>query len=93
MQLARYLDKLFQKDGFVLVDANSNKYIIGSPKKNDPITVKILDKKLHYKLFFRPDLYFGEAYSNGDIKIKKRKFDWFFRYSTYEYRKRWIKSF
>ncbi|MDA7751773.1 cyclopropane-fatty-acyl-phospholipid synthase family protein [Candidatus Pelagibacter sp.] len=70
MQLARYLDKLFQKDGFVLIDANSNKYIIGSPKKNDPITVKILDKKLHYKLFFRPDLYFGEAYSMGDIKIE-----------------------
>ena len=69
MQLARYLDKLFQKDGFLLIDANSNKYIIGTPKKNNPITVKILDKKLHYKLFFRPDLYFGEAYSNGDLQI------------------------
>ncbi|MDA8833325.1 cyclopropane-fatty-acyl-phospholipid synthase family protein [Candidatus Pelagibacter bacterium] len=70
MQLARYLNKLFQKDGFLLIDANSNKYIIGTPKKNKPITVKILDKKLHYKLFFRPDLYFGEAYSNGDIQIE-----------------------
>jgi cyclopropane-fatty-acyl-phospholipid synthase len=70
MQLARYLNKLFKKDGFLLIDANSNKYIIGTPKKNKPITVKILDKKLHYKLFFRPDLYFGEAYSNGDIQIE-----------------------
>ncbi|MDC0562361.1 cyclopropane-fatty-acyl-phospholipid synthase family protein [Candidatus Pelagibacter ubique] len=70
MQLARFLNKLFQKDGFLLIDANSNKYIIGTPKNNKPITVKILDKKLHYKLFFRPDLYFGEAYSNGDIQIE-----------------------
>ncbi|MDC6464387.1 cyclopropane-fatty-acyl-phospholipid synthase [Candidatus Pelagibacter ubique] len=70
MQLARYLNKLFKKDGFLLIDANSNKYIIGTPKKNKPITVKIVDKKLHYKLFFRPDLYFGEAYSNGDIQIE-----------------------
>jgi len=70
MQLARYLNKLFQKDGFLLIDVNSNKYIIGTPKNNKPITVKILDKKLHYKLFFRPDLYFGEAYSNGDIQIE-----------------------
>ena len=70
MQLARYLNKLFQRDGFLLIDANSNKYIIGTPKSNKPITVKILDKKLHYKLFFRPDLYFGEAYSNGDIQIE-----------------------
>ena len=70
MQLARYLDKLFKKDGFLLIDANSNKYIIGTPKNNNPITVKILDKKLHYKLFFRPDLYFGEAYADGTVQIE-----------------------
>jgi cyclopropane-fatty-acyl-phospholipid synthase len=70
MWLARFLDKLFQKDGFILVDAHSKKYIIGSPKNKIPITVKILDKKLHYKLLFRPDLYFGEAYSDGSIIIE-----------------------
>ena len=46
------------------------KYIIGSPKNKTPITLKILNKKLHYKLLFRPDLYFGEAYSDGDIVIE-----------------------
>ena len=70
MQLARFLNKLFKKDGFILVDANLNKYIIGQPEKKLPITVKILNKKLHYKLLFRPDLYFGEAYSDGDILIE-----------------------
>ena len=30
----------------------------------------MLDKKLHYKLLFYPDLYFGEAYSNGSVKIE-----------------------
>ena len=70
MWLARFLDKLFQKDGFILIDAHSKKYIIGSPKNKIPITVKILDKKLHYKLLFRPDLYFGEAYSDGSIIIE-----------------------
>ena len=70
MQLARFLNRLFKKDGFILIDAYSKKYIIGSPKNKNPITVKILDKKLHYKLFFRPDLYFGEAYSDGDIQIE-----------------------
>ena len=34
MQLARYLNKLFQKDGFLLIDANSNKYIIVDYNKN-----------------------------------------------------------
>jgi cyclopropane-fatty-acyl-phospholipid synthase len=70
MQLARFLDKLFKEDGFILIDANSKKYIIGSPKNKDPIILKLLNKKLHYKLLFRPDLYFGEAYSDGDIKIE-----------------------
>ena len=28
MQLARFLNKLFKKGGFILVDANSKKYII-----------------------------------------------------------------
>ena len=70
MQLARFLNNIFKNDGFILIDANLKKYIIGYPKKKTPITVKILNKKLHYKLLFRPDLYFGEAYSNGDILIE-----------------------
>ena len=70
MQLARFLNRLFKKDGFILIDANSKKYIIGSPENQNPIIVKILNKKLHYKLLLRPDLYFGEAYSDGDIIIK-----------------------
>ena len=71
MQLARFLNKLFKEDGFILIDANLKKYIIGTPKNKDPIVLKILNKNLHYKLLFRPDLYFGEAYSNGEIKIEK----------------------
>ena len=70
MQLARFLNKLFKKNGFILVNAYSKKYIIGTPSKRNPITVTILDKKLHYKLILRPDLYFGEAYCDGDIKIE-----------------------
>ena len=70
MQLARFLNNIFKNDGFILVDANLKKYIIGYPKKKTPITVKILNKKLHYKLLFRPDLYFGEAYTNGEILIE-----------------------
>jgi cyclopropane-fatty-acyl-phospholipid synthase len=70
MQLARFLNKLFKKDGFILIDANSKKYIIGTPDNQNPIILKIFNKKLHYKLLLRPDLYFGEAYSDGDIEFE-----------------------
>jgi cyclopropane-fatty-acyl-phospholipid synthase len=70
MQLARFLNKLFKKGSFILIDAYKKKYIIGEPENKKPITLKILNKKLHYKLLLRPDLYFGEAYSDGDIEIE-----------------------
>ena len=69
MQLARFLNKVFKKDGFILIDAYSKNYIIGNPG-NNPIKLKILNKKLHYKLLLHPDLYFGEAYTDGEIIIE-----------------------
>ena len=70
MQLASFLNKLIKDDGFILIDANSIKYIIGNPKKEKPIILRLLDKKLHYKLLFYPDLCFGEAYADGTLKIE-----------------------
>jgi len=69
MQLASFLNKVFKKDGFILTDANSNDYIIGNPGKS-PIKLKILNKNLHYKLLFYPDLYLGEAYTDGSLVIE-----------------------
>ena len=40
-------------------------YIIGNPKSENPIKLKILNKNLHYKLLFHPDLYFGELILMG----------------------------
>ena len=70
MNLTKFLKNLFKKDGFILIDANSKKHIIGKPEKKNPITLKLLDKKLHYKLLLFPDLFFGEAYMNGSIIIE-----------------------
>ena len=70
MQLVSFLNKLIKEDGFILIDANSKKYIIGNPKKKVPIILKLLDKKLHYKLLIYPDLYFGEAYTDGTLEIE-----------------------
>ena len=70
MNLVNFCHNLFKVDGFVLVDANLKEYIIGKPKKKIPIKLKILDKKLHAKLLLFPDLYFGEAYTNGSVIIE-----------------------
>jgi len=70
MQLVKFLSKIIKNDGFLLIDANSKKYTIGKPKKESPVILKLLDKKLHYKLLSFPDLYFGEAYTDGTLTIE-----------------------
>ena len=70
MNLKKFCENLIKEDGFVLIDANSKEYIIGKPLKQNPIKLKILDKSLHYKLLLLPDLYFGEAYTDGSLVIE-----------------------
>ena len=67
MKLTKFLKNLFKEDGFVLIDANFKEYIIGKPKNQNPIKIRLLDKSLHYKLLLLPDLYFGEAYTDGSL--------------------------
>ncbi len=70
MNLTHFLKNLIKEDGFVLIDANQKEYIIGKPNKINPIKIRLLDKSLHYKLLFLPELYFGEAYADGSLVIE-----------------------
>jgi len=70
MLLAKFLNNLFKEEGFELIDANLKKHVIGNPKGEKPLTLKLFDKSLHYKLLFYPDFYFGEAYTEGTLTIE-----------------------
>ena len=70
MYLVNFLNKLIKYDGFILIDSNSNKFVIGKSLKKKPIHLKLLDKSLNQKLLLYSDLYFGEAYTNGSLKIE-----------------------
>ena len=70
MSLANFLNKIFKYDGFILIDYDSKKYEIGKPFKENPIQIRLLDKSLNYKLLLNPDLYFGEAYTDGSLIIE-----------------------
>ena len=50
MNLIKFLNNLIKYDGFILIDSNQSKYVIGKPLKEDPIKLKLLDKNLSYKL-------------------------------------------
>ena len=71
MLLARYLSKLFSKEGIILVDSLGQKYICGEvSNKEKPLTLKLLKKDSSWKLLIYPQLYFGEEYMKGNIEIE-----------------------
>ena len=68
MILARLLSKIFKrKEGVILIDSDGQKYICGNPRKENPITVKLLRKDLNMKIVLNPELAFPEAYMRGEI--------------------------
>ena len=70
MILARIFSNIYKEGGIILVDSKGQKYICGNPKKNDPITVKLLKENLNWKLILDPELEFPEAYMRNEIIIE-----------------------
>jgi len=70
MMLARLLSKIYKKNGIVLIDSQGQKYICGKPDLKNPLTLKLLQKNLSWKLVLNPDLNFPEAYMKGEIEIE-----------------------
>jgi len=70
MMLARLLSKIYKKNGIILIDSKGQKYICGQPDLNKPVTLKLLEKSLNWKLALNPDLNFAEAYMRGEIQIE-----------------------
>ena len=70
MILAKVLNGIYKKDGIILEDFSGQKYIIGDPKKDNPLTLKLLKDNLKWKLVLDPEIEFPEAYMRNEIEIK-----------------------
>ncbi len=70
MILARVFSNIYKEGGIILVDSKGQKYICGNPRKENPITVKLLKESLNWKLILDPELEFPEAYMRNEIIIE-----------------------
>ena len=70
MILAKIFTKIYKNGGIILIDAKGQKYICGNPRKDKPITIKLLKENLKWKLLVDPELEFPEAYMRGDIIVE-----------------------
>ena len=70
MILARIFTKIYKESGIILIDSKGQKYICGNPRKDKPITIKLLKENLKWKLLIDPELEFPEAYMRGEIIVE-----------------------
>ena len=70
MILARIFSRIYKEGGIILIDAKGQKYICGNPRKENPITLKLLKDNLQWKLLIDPELEFPEAYMRNEIIIE-----------------------
>ncbi len=70
MILARVFSNIYKEGGIILIDSKGQKYICGNPRKENPVTVKLLKQSLNWKLILDPELEFPEAYMRNEIIIE-----------------------
>ena len=70
MILARVFSNIYKEGGIILIDSKGLKYICGNPRKENPITVRLLKENLNWKLILDPELEFPEAYMRNEIIIE-----------------------
>ena len=70
MILARVFSNIYKEGGIILIDSKGLKYICGNPRKENPITVKLLKENLNWKLILDPELEVPEAYMRNEIIIE-----------------------
>ncbi len=70
MILARVFSNIYKEGGIILIDSKDQKYICGNPRKDNPITIKLLKENLNWKLVLDPEIEFPEAYMRNEILIE-----------------------
>ncbi|MAG99077.1 MAG: cyclopropane-fatty-acyl-phospholipid synthase family protein [Rhodospirillales bacterium] len=68
MLVAKYLDKIIRVGTLTVVDAHGKTHRFEGTE-GPAVTVRLHDKALHWKLFFDPQLYAGEAFTDGNLTI------------------------
>jgi cyclopropane-fatty-acyl-phospholipid synthase len=69
MLLSRFLEQIIHMGQLTVVDADGRTHRIG-PGGEPAVTVRLHDRVLNWKLFVRPELYVGEAYTDGTLTVE-----------------------
>ena len=81
MLFAHVLRHIVQTGRLTAIDAHGREHVFsGSPGTN--LTIRFHDPSLHWKLFFNPGLYLGEAYMDGTFTVEDGTIFYFLDFIT-----------
>jgi cyclopropane-fatty-acyl-phospholipid synthase len=70
MLLARLLNRLIQIGRLTVIDWEGRTHTFGNDEQ-PAVTIRLHDRSLGWKLFWRPELYCGEAFTDGTLTIER----------------------
>ncbi|HLI12434.1 MAG TPA: cyclopropane-fatty-acyl-phospholipid synthase family protein [Alphaproteobacteria bacterium] len=70
MLLGHLLGRVIRSGTLKVIDARGRSHSFGEPDGR-VIAIRLHDPALHYKLFFHPSLYLGEAFMDGTLTIEE----------------------
>lgn len=71
MWLASALRSVVKSGDLTIVDARGTAHRIGIPGQRPKSVIRLHDKALHLKLLVYPDLFLGEAYTDGTLTLEE----------------------
>jgi len=69
MLLTSLLNRLTLRGHLTVIDAGGKHHRFGS-QDTPAVTIRLHDKRLHHRLCLNPELYLGEAYTDGTLTIE-----------------------
>lgn len=69
--LPRLLKKAIKSGTLNLVTPDDQRMMFGTPDGTDPVTIKVHDKSLDWKIAFNPELKTAEAYMDGALTLEE----------------------
>ncbi|MFQ5467636.1 MAG: class I SAM-dependent methyltransferase [Kiloniellaceae bacterium] len=70
MLLEGFFRSLIQQGELTLIDATGRTHRFGTPESGPRATMRLHDRRLHYRLLINPRLYLGEAYMDGTLTVE-----------------------
>ena len=78
--LPKFLSKVIKMDGFILMTPENQKFIIGNPKKNKPLEVKVSKKVSEIKCIMHSERWIPEYIISKDITFDSGSLEDFLRF-------------